>query len=148
MLLVLLLFLVGCNLPTETSQTISQTPCEELAKRLDGNIIDTNNPPGRFIIGDSDESNALVGGKLVEISELRYSLDSDKPEIVTYDLAFKGVNKKGILFLRTWANTTLKYKIGEFYQFDLKNINKYSMQLSGTFTDKNQDLLERMEECE
>ena len=116
--------------------------CEELAIKLDERIVDTNNPPGRFII---DGYEGVVGGTLIEISEPSYyALYDENQGIVTYHMTFKGINKKGSLPLRT-SSDTLRYEIGEFYKFDLENINQYSMQLSGAFLDPNQDALERMD---
>lgn len=144
-------FIVGCtqstDLPSAKKTTTTQTDiCEELAQKLDEKIIDTNNPPGRFIINGFD---GVVGGKLVKISEPFYYVPSDEEnKKVTYNMTLKGINKEGDLFLRTSSGSTLPYEVGKFYKFDLKNRNQYSSQLSGVFMDPNLDALEHLPQCD
>ena len=115
-------------------------------KDLDEKIIDTNNPPGRFVISDFE---GIVGGTLIEISEPWYYVPSDEEQgKVTYTMKFKGINEMGDLFLRTSSDTALSYTVGSFYKFDLKNRNQYSMQLSGAFMDSELDALEHLQECD
>ena len=145
------IFLSGCVQQTKTLDTtpIPDTKtdtCEELAKKLDEKIIDTNNPPGRFIIKDFE---GIVGGKLIKISEPWYFVPSDEEQNkVTYTMTFKGINKMGDLSLRTSSDLELPYKTGEFYKFDLKNKNQFSMQLSGAFMDPNLNALDHLQECD
>jgi hypothetical protein len=77
---------------------------------------------------------------LVNISSPGYYLSEDiNQSKVTYILTFKGLNKQGDLFLRTF-DAPLHYRIGNFYQFDLSNIQMKGM-LSGAFLDPNQTQL-------
>ena len=146
-----ILVISGCVQQTKTpdTNTVPNTQtntCEELAKNLDEKIIDTNNPPGRFIISDFE---GTVGGTLTKISEPSYYVPSDEEQgKLTYTMTFQGINKMGDLFLRTSSDTALPYKVGAFYKFDLKNKNQYSMQLSGAFMDPELNSLEHLPECD
>ncbi len=101
--------------------------CEKLSDRLDENIVDTNNPPGRFSIQGYE---GTVGGTLVNIKD--NGLDRDYQ---SYTLAFRGKNAEGELYLITQSSDALPYQIGQFYKFDLSNRNQYSAALSGSFID-------------
>ncbi len=141
---ILALIIIGGYIQ-QTKPNSQINACEELAKNLDEKIIDTNNPPGRFIISDFE---GIVGGTITKISEPQYFLPSDEEQSkITYTITFKGINKAGDLFLRTSSETTLPYRIGAFYRFDLKNINQYSAQLSGAFMDPELNALEYLQEC-
>ena len=125
--ILVIIFLVGCT------TKIQPTTCEELADKLDKTIIDTNNPPGRFIISEFE---GIVGGTLTNISN--NGLDRGYN---SYILTFKGANSEGELYLITSSNSQLPYKIGQFYKFNLSNRNQYSAALSGSFIDNNLDKL-------
>lgn len=127
------------------TSTFQTNTCEQLAKNLDEKIIDTNNPPGDFIIGDFE---GIVGGTIIKISEPSYEENIVLRRYLTYTITFIGVNKVGDLFLRTKSETTLPYKVDQFYKFDLKNKNKYSAELSGVFIDTELNALEHLQECD
>jgi hypothetical protein len=112
--------------------TPTQALCDELAVKLDAQITDTNNPPGRFIISSLGENVGEVGGTLRDIKN--NGLDRNYN---SYVLTFQGKesNSKGELYLLTTSNETLPYIAGKFYSFDLQNINKYSAATSGMFID-------------
>jgi hypothetical protein len=125
-----ILIISGCVKQTETPDS-QLTSCDELAKKLDSTIIDTNNPPGRYIISEFE---GIVGGTLMDI---KYNgLDRGYN---SYLLTFQGISSEGELYLITLSNETLPYKTGQFYKFDLADINKYSAALSGSFIDNNLD---------
>ena len=107
--------------------------CERLAKKLDKTIIDTNNPPGRFSI---DEYEGIVGGTLTNIKN-----NGPDHGYNSYILTFRGVHSEGDLYLITSSKLELPYKTGQFYKFDLANINQYSAALSGSFIDNKLDKL-------
>jgi hypothetical protein len=111
----------------------SENVCNSLKIKLDEKITDTNNPPGRFVIGGFD---GIVGGTLTNIED--NGLDRGYQ---SYILTFKGKNNEGTLYLMTDPERNLPYKIGEFYQFDLSNKNQYSAALHGSFMDYNLDKL-------
>lgn len=145
------LVISGC-VPQTRTQDISTSPntqtntCEKLALDLDDKIIDTDNPTGRFVIGGFE---GIVGGTLINVSAPAYYVPSDEEQgKATYTMTFKGINKKGDLFLRTSSDAALPYIVGEFYKFDLKNKDQYSMQLSGVFMDPELVALENLQECD
>ncbi len=105
--------------------------CETLALKLDSNIMDTNNPPGRLIISGNE---GFVAGTLLEVKE--YGFD-ESSNYYAYDLTFAGKNKQGNLYLIT-NQETITLQIGTFYKFDLANVRQNG-KLAGSFIDENLD---------
>ncbi len=123
---------------TSYNITIDTNNCEELTKRLDSS---TNH-------GLIQGFEGIIGGTIIKISEPYYYIPQDEEQgKTTYTLTFNGINEQGKLYLRIYGND-LKYKLGQFYKFDLANKNKHSMQLSGAFIDIEMNALTRLEECE
>jgi hypothetical protein len=131
--LVVILF-AGCkNSPNNLQNSSKLNVCEDLANALDKSIVDSNNPPGRFIISSFE---GIVGGTLTDIM----SKGTDRG-YNSYTLTFKGIDSHGELYLLTSSNKTLPYQIGQFFQFDLENRNRFSAALSGSFIDNDLDRL-------
>ncbi len=126
-----IIFLSGCTTETKNNNIQTNT-CKELTDRLDKEIVDTNNPPGRFIIEGFE---GIVGGTLTNIKN--NGLDRGYN---SYILTFKGSNSEGELYLITSSKSGLPYKIGQFYKFDLANKSKTAA-LNGGFIDNNLDKL-------
>ncbi len=129
--ILVIIFLSGCTTEIQNNDVQTNT-CEGLTDKLDKAIVDTNNPPGRFII---DGFEGIVGGTLTNVKDS--GLDRGYN---SYILTFKGSNSEGDLYLITSSNSGLPYKIGRFYRFDLANKSK-SAALSGGFIDNNLDKL-------
>jgi len=116
--------------PLTDGRTTHHYSCQELEEELDKVIIDSNNPPGRFIIIGYE---GVVGGTLTGIDSPGFDKYSGFYE---HFLTFKGKTKEGELLLITKTDQKLPYNIGEFYKFDLANRRKYGY-LSGSFIDNN-----------
>lgn len=136
-LLFIIIVITGCsynNIQNFSSDT--ELSCNDLAKNLDEKIIDTNNPPGKFIISDFE---GVVGGTLIAISNDTFIRGHNG-----YLLTFRGIEKEGTLSFGTISEDDFPYEIGRFYKFNLANKNQYSAALSGAFIDNDLDKLEEI----
>ncbi len=108
------------------------TECDKLALAFDKKVNSVQN------LGY--EGN--VGGTLLEVSDPYFYVPEDNEQNkTTYTLTFKGLEKEGKLYLRTYSNKSFSYEVGKFYKIDLSNIRPNG-HLSGSYFDFDMDKLQ------
>lgn len=119
------------DIANEINSAESESYCRVLSERFDSRLVDTNNPAGRYIINAQTEGISIVGAILAQATQ-----NSDYDEYNSYTLKFISLDGNiGELYLITTSKQALPYETGNFYEFDARNIDIYSMHNSGLFID-------------
>ncbi len=139
-----------------------ETECQKLELKLDSYILrETGSIDMHRSECDKWFENGkppiIVGGTLIKIEYVDiykntyviYAPYPSLPHHWAYDLTFRGSNsyKEGRLFIITYSDKTIPYKIGQFYKFDLSDYCKTrnSGTFGGSFLDENLDAFQPLD---